>query len=163
MQCDVCQAKEATIFLTRIVEGKMQKINLCEACHKEKKVDDPTGYDLGELLLGLGTAQDLERSSSGAKCPVCGFTQADFKKTVRLGCSACYDVFAEGMVAMLKNMHKGSEHVGKAPAIYLKTRQHDARLQHLQGSLDQAVAAEEYEKAADLRDQIRRIEAGSEV
>ncbi|MBU3666872.1 MAG: excinuclease ABC subunit B, partial [Chthoniobacterales bacterium] len=36
MQCDVCQSKEATVFLTQIVDGKMQKVNLCEACSKEK-------------------------------------------------------------------------------------------------------------------------------
>ena len=30
MFCDVCQTKEATVFLTQIIEGKMQKVNLCE-------------------------------------------------------------------------------------------------------------------------------------
>lgn len=163
MQCDVCQEKEATVFLTQIVGGKMQKVNLCEACSKEKGVNDPTGFALADLLLGMGAAQDIERTPGGAKCPVCGFTQADFKKTGRLGCSACYDVFSEGMEAMLKNMHKGSEHIGKAPAAYMKTRQHHARLQDLQGNLEKAVAAEEYERAADLRDQIRRIEAGTDA
>ncbi len=161
MQCDVCHEKEATVFLTQIVGGKMQKVNLCETCSKEKSVSDPTGFDLADLLLGLGAAEEIERSPNGSKCPVCGFTQADFKKTGRLGCSACYDVFSEGLEAMLKNMHKGSEHVGKAPAGYLSSHRNDARLKSLQSSLDQAVAAEEYEKAADLRDQIRNIEAGA--
>jgi protein arginine kinase activator len=114
MQCDVCQQKEATVFLTQIVGGKMQKVNLCEACSKEKGVNDPTGFALADLLLGMGAAQDIERSPSGVSCSVCGFTQADFKKTGRLGCSACYDVFGESLEAMLKNMHKGSEHVGPA-------------------------------------------------
>jgi protein arginine kinase activator len=62
----------------------------------------------------MGAAQDIERTPSGIACPVCGFTQADFKKTGRLGCSACYDVFGESLESMLKNMHKGSEHVGKS-------------------------------------------------
>jgi len=163
MQCDVCQQKEATIFLTQIIGGKMRKVNLCEACSKDKEVNDPTSFDLGDLVSGLGAAQDLERSPSGVKCPVCGFTQADFKKTARLGCSACYDVFSEGLESMLKNMHKGSEHTGKAPAGYAQTRQRDAQIKNLQSNLEKAVAAEEYEKAADLRDQIRRIELGQEV
>ena len=120
MQCDVCQQKEATVFLTQIVGGKMQKVNLCEACSKEKGVNDPTGFALADLLLGMGAAQDIERSPSGITCPVCGFTQADFKKTGRLGCSACYDVFGESLESMLKTMHKGSEHVGKAPASLLR-------------------------------------------
>jgi len=163
MQCDVCQQKEATVFLTQIVGGKMQKVNLCEACSKEKGVNDPTGFALADLLLGMGAAQDIERSPSGVSCSVCGFTQADFKKTDRLGCSACYDVFGESLEAMLKNMHKGSEHVGKAPASLIKTRELDAQIRDLQSSLERAVADEEYEKAADLRDQIRRIESGQRV
>ena len=163
MQCDVCQHKEATVFLTQIVGGKMQKVNLCEACSKEKGVNDPTGFALADLLLGMGAAQDIERTPSGIACPVCGFTQADFKKTGRLGCSACYDVFGESLESMLKNMHKGSEHVGKAPASLLKNRQLDAQIKNLQSSLERAVAEEDYEKAADLRDQIRRIESGQRV
>jgi protein arginine kinase activator len=163
MQCDVCQQKEATVFLTQIVGGKMQKVNLCEACSKEKGVNDPTGFALADLLLGMGAAQEIERSTSGITCSVCGFTQADFKKTGRLGCSACYDIFAESLEAMLKNMQKGSEHVGKSPASLLKNRQLDAQIKDLQSSLERAVAEEEYEKAADLRDQIRRIESGQRV
>ena len=149
--------------MTQIVGGKMQKVNLCEACSKEKGVNDPTGFALADLLLGMGAAQDIERSPSGVSCSVCGFTQADFKKTGRLGCSACYDVFGESLEAMLKNMHKGSEHVGKAPASLIKIRELDAQIRDLQSSLERAVADEEYEKAADLRDQIRRIESGQRV
>ena len=43
MRCDVCQKNDATVYLTQIVEGKMQKVNLCEHCAKEKGVSDPTG------------------------------------------------------------------------------------------------------------------------
>ncbi|MDX2079302.1 MAG: UvrB/UvrC motif-containing protein [Terrimicrobiaceae bacterium] len=159
MQCDVCQSKEATVFLTQIVDGKMQKVNLCESCSKEKGVNDPTGFALADLLLGLGAAQDIEKNPGALKCPVCGFTQADFKKTGRLGCSACYGVFEEGLKGMLKNMHKGTTHTGKAPAAFRKLRERSETMRDLQQSLDAAVAAEEYERAADLRDQIRRIEA----
>jgi len=161
MQCDVCQTKEATVFLTQIVDGKMQKVNLCEACSKEKGVNDPTGFALADLLLGLGAAQDIEKNPGSLKCSVCGFTQADFKKTGRLGCSACYGVFAEGLRGMLKNMHKGPSHTGKSPAGFQSQREHGEAMRTLQESLDKAVAAEEYEQAADLRDQIRQIEADS--
>ena len=159
MQCDVCQQKEATVFLTQIVGGKMQKVNLCESCSKEKGVNDPTGFALADLLLGMGGAQDIERPATGMTCTVCGFTQADFKKTGRLGCSACYDVFADGLEAMLKNMHKGSQHIGKAPANFVKHQKFEAKINALRSNLEKAVAQEEYEKAADLRDQIRQIES----
>lgn len=159
MQCDVCQAKEATVFLTQIVEGKMQKVNLCETCSKENGVNDPTGFALTDLLKGLGAAQQIEKSPGTLACPVCGFTQADFKKTGRLGCSACYEVFSEGLSGMLKNMHKGTSHTGKAPARFQQRHRRSEQMRLLQESLDKAVAAEEYERAADLRDQIRQFES----
>ena len=122
MQCDVCQEKDATVFLTQIVGGKMQKVNLCEACSKEKGVNDPTSFELAGLLKGMGASQEVEKGAAALRCPVCGFSQADLKKTARLGCSACYDVFARDLEGMLKNMHKGPVHVGKAPAALMKTR-----------------------------------------
>jgi protein arginine kinase activator len=157
MQCDVCGEKDATVFLTQIVEGKMQKVNLCEACAKTKGVNDPTGFALTDLLLGL-PAEKLERGPASHKCPVCGFTQADFKKTGRLGCSECYTTFAEALAPMLANMHKGTRHVGKAPGNRARLREINAKMKTLQASLDEAVASEQYEKAATLRDEIRQLE-----
>ena len=123
MLCDVCKCNDATVFLTQIVEGKMQKVNLCDACSKEKGVQDPTGFALADLLLGIGAAEEIEKGAPTQKCPVCGFTQADFKKTGRLGCSTCYVTFSEGLGTLLKAMHKGTEHVGKVPQ-----RAHDRAL-----------------------------------
>ena len=162
MFCDVCQAKEATVFLTQIVEGKMQKVNLCEGCSREKGVNDPTGFALADLLLGLGAAQDIEKNPVRNLCPVCGFSQADFKKTGRLGCSACYDAFAEGLSGMLKNMHRGSIHTGKVPARLAVARRRVQELTALQGALEKAVKEEHFEEAASLRDKIRFIELEAE-
>jgi protein arginine kinase activator len=162
MFCDVCQSKEATVFLTQIVEGKMQKVNLCEGCSKEKGVNDPTGFALADLLLGLGAAQEIEKNPVGNRCPVCGFSQADFKKTGRLGCSACYDAFAEGLSGMLKNMHRGSIHTGKVPARLAVARRRSQELSSLQAALEKAVKEEHFEEAASLRDKIRLIELKAE-
>lgn len=158
MVCDVCGEKDASVFLTQIVEGKMQKVNLCEACSKAKGVNDPTGFALADLLLGLGAAEQLEKGPAAQKCPVCGFTQADFKKTGRLGCSECYNTFTEGLASMLANMHKGTTHVGKAPGNRARHRELTARMKSLQATLDEAVATEKYEEAATLRDEIRLLE-----
>lgn len=163
MFCDVCQTKEATVFLTQIIEGKMQKVNLCEGCSKEKGVNDPTGFALADLLLGLGAAQEIERNPAGIRCPVCGFSQADFKKTGRLGCSACYDTFAEGLSGMLKNMHRGSIHTGKVPAKLAAARRRAQELATLQADLEKAVREEHFEEAATLRDKIRQLETETEA
>jgi protein arginine kinase activator len=158
MLCDVCQKNDATVYLTQIVEGKMQKVNLCETCAKEKGVSDPTGFALADLLLGLGAAQQIERGQPMQRCPVCGFTQADFKKTGRLGCSACYDTFADGLVSLLKGMHKGLHHTGKMPAKLSRRFAMADRVKTLESELQQAVKEEKYEDAARLRDEIQKLE-----
>ena len=158
MLCDVCKCNDASVFLTQILEGKMQKVNLCDACSKEKGVQDPTGFALADLLLGIGAAEEIEKGAATQKCPVCGFTQADFKKTGRLGCSSCYRTFAEGLESLLKAMHKGTEHVGKLPERAARQMQLNDKMRALNDNLEKAVAEENYEIAASLRDQIKRLE-----
>jgi protein arginine kinase activator len=158
MDCDVCKNNQATVFLTQIVEGKMQKVNLCESCSKEKGVSDPTGFALADLLLGLGAAQEIEKGGDHQKCTVCGFSQGDFKKTGRLGCAFCYETFAEGLEGLLKAMHKGTTHIGKAPENFMLTRKREAEMKTLQRDLQKAVSEEDYESAAQIRDQIKQLE-----
>src|SRR5437764_6135796 len=158
MLCDVCKCNDAAVFLTQIVDGKMQKAKLSESCSKEKVVQDPTGVPLAELLLGIGAAEEIEKGGSSTRCPVCGFTQADFKKTGRLGCSSCYVAFAEGLNSLLKAMHKGTEHVGKLPARAQRTLALSDRMKTLAENLRKAVEEENYETAASLRDEIKKLE-----
>ena len=161
MICEVCQTENATVHLTQIISGKMQKIDLCEKCAKEKGVADPAGFSLADMLLGLGAADEI-KSSSGAEelvCPQCGFTQPDFKKTGRLGCSACWETFEAGLATLLKAMHKGDHHVGKVPTKAMHTLVLSGKIRELSEQLDKAVSEEKYEDAAQVRDEIRELEA----
>lgn len=169
MTCDNCKKNPAEVFLTQIVDGKMQKVNLCKTCSKEKGVDDPTGFALADLLLGVGENTQIAPSHEEAvgnvgkdanlKCPACGFTQNDFKKTGRLGCSECYDTFAPTLNALLKAMHKGISHIGKTPAHAQEREQHNVQIKALRDDLEKAVQSERYEDAAQLRDKLRQIES----
>jgi protein arginine kinase activator len=159
MNCDVCKSTEATVFLTQIVQGKMQKANLCEGCASNKGVTDPTGFALADLLAGIGAEQRQEApSTSGEKsCGSCGFTQSDFKKTGRLGCSHCFQVFGSGLESLLKAMHKGTRHVGKIPSGAEKSQVALGQLADLKTQLETAVNEERYEDAAALRDKIHQL------
>ncbi|CAN5248829.1 UvrB/UvrC motif-containing protein [soil metagenome] len=184
MTCDCCDRK-ATVFLTQIVGDKMQKVNLCDACSKEQGVTDPTGFALADLLTGIGNEKPIRRPARPreAACPACGFTQTDFKKTGRLGCANCYTVFREAISSILANMHRGTHHTGKRPCSAGIPPEEDftsppprpnpasptgqpspfaiqkVRLDTLQSELAAAVAAENYEKAADLRDKIQKLQS----
>ena len=157
MLCCVCNEKEAKVHLTQIVGDKMQKVDLCEQCAAQKGVNDPQGFSLADLLLGLGASQEMEQASGGpdVKCPNCGFTQADFKKAGRLGCSECYVTFAEGLDSLLKTMHKGTKHTGKVPQSLQQSRELADKIKSLEKKLAKAVAEEDFEQAATMRDEIK--------
>ncbi len=117
MKCDMCDL-EASVFLTQILDGKMTQVNLCEKCSKERGVTDPTGFQLADFLLGAGTqkkAVATEVDDDTLACPECGFTRAHLKKIGRMGCPECYRTFGDDLDSMLRAMHKGTRHVGKAP------------------------------------------------
>ena len=161
MLCGICKEKEATVHLTQIAGDKVQKVDLCEECAKQKGVNDPAGFSLADLLLGLGASQEIESAAGGSaiKCPKCGFTQADFKKAGRLGCAMCYTAFAEGLEGLLKTMHKGVRHTGKAPLALRRNRDLSERMKTLQRKLEKAIVEEDFELAATLRDEIKQTNA----
>lgn len=158
MLCCVCKEKPATVHLTEIKGDKVQKVDLCEACAKSKGVND-SSFALADLLMGLGASQEIEQAAGGVelKCPACGFTQADFKKSGRLGCPECYQTFVEGLEGLLKSMHKGTRHVGKVPEALRRTRESADRIKLLQKKLAKAIEAEDFEQAAVIRDEIKKF------
>ena len=158
MQCDKCKKNEASVHLTQIVDGKVLKVDLCKSCAGESGVQDTTGFSLADLLVGLGAADEFKKEGPGARCPACGLTQADFKKTGRLGCATCWETFAPGLATLLKAMHKGDHHIGKVPTRAAHTLVISEKIRQLSAELEKTVHAEKYEEAAVLRDQIRELE-----
>lgn len=153
LKCDLC-SKPATVHLTQIVNNKIHKVDLCEACAQAKGVTDPSGFSLADLLLKASLNPE---PAGDAKCATCGFTQQDFKKTGRFGCPACYDHFSKMLEPMLDTMHKGSSHTGKIPQRSAARKSLDERLNRLESELELAIKAERYEDAARFRDELSQI------
>ncbi len=159
LKCDLC-AKPATVHLTQIVNSKIHKVDLCEACAQAKGVTDPSGFSLADLLLKASL--NPEPAGVDTQCESCGFTQQDFKKTGRFGCPACYNHFGALLEPMLDSMHKGSTHTGKVPQRALARKSLYERLTQLETELDQAIKAERYEDAARFRDEISQVRSTSD-
>jgi protein arginine kinase activator len=157
LKCDLC-SKPATVHLTQIVNSKIHKVDLCEACAQAKGVTDPSGFSLADLLLKASLNPE---PAGDAKCTACGFTSQDFKKSGRFGCPSCYDHFTRLLEPMLETMHKGSSHTGKVPQRALDRRSLYERLTQLETELDQAIKSERYEDAARYRDEITQVRQSS--
>jgi protein arginine kinase activator len=153
MKCDVCE-KEATVYLTQIINGQMTTVNLCDACSKAKGVTDETGFGLAEAFL-TQSAPAVEMES---ECSACGFTAAQLKKIGRMGCPECYGAFREGLDNLLKAMHKGTRHVGKTPKRVVSEGQLRGNLGQLREDLATAVREERYEDAARLKEEINHLQ-----
>jgi protein arginine kinase activator len=158
MLCDICKKSEATVHLTQIIEGKMIKVEMCEACSKVKGMQDAIGFSLGDLVGSLAGVEEMKTEGPGIKCPTCGMTQADFKKIGRLGCAGCWEMFEAGMGPLLKAMHKSDRHVGKVPSKAAHTLVISEQIKELVEELHKAINAEQYERAAKLRDEIHGLE-----
>jgi protein arginine kinase activator len=83
-------------------------------------------------------------------CPTCGYTVIDLQRTGRLGCACCYQSFAPLIAPQLPLMHRGTRHHGKVPHGH-RSAYHRALLRE---ALARAIATEDYEQAAVLRDQL---------
>lgn len=161
MLCNNCKEKEATVHLTKVDGDKMHKVDLCETCSKEKNVNDPTGGSLSSIFLGMAGAEEFEfesnDSASDKTCPACGFSQADFKKAGRFGCPECYDAFNRNLDGLLRSMHRDVRHVGKTPKAYKQTAGVAEKLKRLEARMDKAIVKEDFEAAAQLRDEIGEL------
>lgn len=163
MICDICGKSEATVHLTEIVNDKMTKLHLCEGCAKEKGAEMEEHFGMSDLLAGLAdlSANVEPGAISQAKCDVCGFSYQDFKKVGRLGCGDCYEAFKKQLDPLLKRIHGANRHIGKVPLMAGKDVKENRAMQDMQSMkirLEKAIAAEEFEEAAKLRDAIRKLE-----
>jgi protein arginine kinase activator len=56
-------------------------------------------------------------------------------------------------------MHKGTRHVGKVPAVLRQSQDMADKLKSLQKKLEKAIANEDFEAAATLRDEVKALRA----
>ena len=164
--CDVCGKRVAVIHVAEVDEGGgVKSVSLCEECARKEGVipGRPSKQGPEEVMEEMAKEQeDLPEEKRSLACPECGLTYEEFRIRGRLGCPKDYDVFAEMLEPVLEKIHFGLKHEGKMP------RRRDAKaarlrkLVELKRRLEEAVKREEYELAAQLRDQIKELESEGE-
>jgi len=171
--CQQCRERPAHYHLTSVVEGQtVQELHLCERCAAERGVVAavPPGPEapfslqgwLASLLAGLGEGAPqpgAPAADAPPRCPRCGHSYLEFSRTGLLGCPECYVAFGTQLEPVIRRVQGTSRHEGKVPARagggILRRRE----LAGLRSDLDAAVAAQAFERAAELRDRIRDLEA----
>lgn len=167
MKCDRCE-NEATVHEVTIVNGVATEKNLCEHCAaSDGIVPQPPSeaLDPGLAIAGAIAPVSPGRAGRASSCTSCRATLNDFKQCGLLGCPECYSTFRTHLTQLAARAHEGaSRHIGRTPKRAGGTLEQAAliqerteRLKRLHAQLDEAVASEQYERAARLRDEIRRI------
>ena len=165
MKCLNCE-KPATFHITELTGSKPQELHLCEDCARgylmqaQDKESSATPTLAGMLAqqLKLGqTAQELARLDQRA-CPVCGITFYEFRQQGRLGCPHDYVSFEKELEPLIVSIHGDKSHVGKRPKRVAHDTDGRTEVIRLRREMETAVESEDYERASQLRDQIREFE-----
>ena len=162
MVCDNCGSSDAVVHLTQIVNNEMSTFKLCEKCAAAKGLEttpEPANFPLTDFLAQMGEEHPEREEEAGAQCAFCGLTFGDFREAGRLGCPHCYQTFEGHLRRLLRRIHGGTQHVGK---VYLPPdptiSEMEKRLEGLRRKLERAVEAEDFERAAEIRDEIRSLQ-----
>lgn len=169
MICQRCNQNPATLHFTKIINGEKTEIHLCDHCAQEKgemfMFNGDSAFSINNLLASFlnmnPTFQTKEtfQPEELVQCDKCSMTLQQFVKVGRFGCSHCYEAFKHHLVPIFKKLHSGnSEHNGKVPLRTGGFIHYKKQIQELKIVLQKLIAEEEFEKAAEVRDQIRTLE-----
>lgn len=160
-KCDHCE-RPATIHLTEIVEGQKIEKHLCEECAAAEGITVKSNVPISQLLENFilqSSGDEDTPEPDELQCDVCGLTFSQFRQEGQLGCPNDYDAFEPLLVGLLVRAHEGrSEHIGKVPHHASSDQKRHNAMLRLRAELKSAIAHEQYERAAVLRDQIKELD-----
>ena len=174
MQCEHCKKRKATVFYKENMGGRIKEYQLCTPCaaemQKTGELEDmsvlmesfisPFSWGDGEGGVFPWTihATSAPAPMNTKTCPSCGMTAEGIRRSGRFGCGACYTYFSDELSGLLRGIHGSASHVGRAPHTHRRRKERQDRIRELKARLTEAIAAEAYEQAALLRDEIKSLE-----
>ena len=169
MICEECGRNDAIVHIVQIGPGGRSEKNICMSCAARygasifrAQQENVSAEDFLKGIFGNQQESAAEEDAPHITCPNCGMQFHDFPQTGQIGCSVCYETFHHEMTPLLRRIHGASVHRGKIPrrsGSWIMLRQ---EAEQLRARLKEAVAREEYEKAAEYRDRIRSLESRME-
>ena len=172
-KCQIC-GKRASIYLTQIINGQATDLALCETCAREKGLFDPQSLTFAEKFFPeafrksvdkivkelIGQAEEAPAAPPKSRsadlltcCPVCGYKLENFRSCGRLGCSDCYKVFS----SEIRTESAGDETDEPLPAEDSSQESPALLRSRLEQKLQAAIEREDYETAATLRDELKKL------
>ncbi len=170
MKCDICGENDALIHVQQIMNGETREIHLCTDCAGSRGlVEAGQGGEsigltniLGSIVGSLFAEAEGESDGQGSVCSSCGMSREEIEESAKAGCSDCYSAFSSLIRELLSRETGADSYHGKIPRKLQAYKAYLVDKAVLKRKLEEAVAGEEYERAASIRDAIARIEEESQ-
>lgn len=180
MLCEICHENEATGVLHRKdANGDDDELYVCKSCLAKqnsgtgkKKADDggkptiltpdgeePPAFIRNFLDAAVGLIEGVANSEPlhVRKCPVCGRTWEQIKESRSVGCPDCWAQFGKEIRKEFLVGSYGPRHIGKIPE---KAPDGKPSRAFLEKELKDAVARQNYRKAARIRKALDELDNG---
>lgn len=183
MLCQNCGKNQVNFRYTQVINGVKKEIALCSKCAKELGLEGldfsmPINFSslLGDFLNEYAEGAFLPsfETKKVLQCKKCGTTFDEFVNSGELGCSNCYNIFADRISPVLRNLHGSSKHTGRGSKESIENNKHknieiekenqtktkskkETEIENLQKDLQKAIKDERYEEAAKIRDKIKEV------
>jgi protein arginine kinase activator len=172
MICSICKNNKATIhikdiFLANSEETKESEVHVCRECafsnnlySKHLELNTPSINNYDELVTTENSVikqKKIKKTNKTIICKTCGYSLEEFKATNTLSCNACYENFDKYILKLVKKIHGENKHIGRSPHKIRYLLEKDSIKKILEHQLTDLVKKEEYEKAAQIRDNINKL------
>ncbi|MBR6020875.1 MAG: hypothetical protein IK066_00490 [Kiritimatiellae bacterium] len=178
MLCEKCQSNEATLHLTRIVDGQAGTVHLCTDCARSLGLALPSSpMDMESFLQRLFGLQapphhhvapprppadaapddDASGDTAAPPCPACGTPFDRIDATGFAGCPVCQArrLDADDAYPPFRTSYPSVPplrvHFGKLPRTLSRAERNLAERHRLAARLELATRDERFEEAAELR------------
>ena len=156
MLCQQCKKQTATVHLTDLAKGEKRERHLCEECAAREGIAVKQHVSINDVLNQF--LQSGVQELAKIKCPECGMSFVEFRSQGLLGCPNDYDVFGEALANVIERAQDGhTHHTGKSPGQKVSVHSKSEERARLQRELREAVEAEDYELAAQIRDRLGEL------
>ncbi|MBQ1376539.1 MAG: UvrB/UvrC motif-containing protein [Lachnospiraceae bacterium] len=183
MLCEKCKVREARVKITRVINGVSETHNLCPECASSfRLLDTGRGSEWSNAIFrllsdaavtkrkGSKDSEDEEKLKQ-LECPGCHKTYGAFLEDGTFGCPDCYEAFSPYVDQMILSMQGADAHTGKKSILAGRnvritrditedtlTPEQEAAM--LRSRLEEAVFLEDYDTAARIRDELKKLEKG---
>ncbi|GAG09219.1 unnamed protein product, partial [marine sediment metagenome] len=160
MLCQHCKKQTATVHLTDLVKGEKRERHLCEECAAQEGITVKHHVSINDVLNSFLMSQSVVQELSKLKCPHCGMSFVEFRSQGLLGCANDYDVFGQALESVIERAHDGhTRHIGKSPGESAQLDPIQQERLKIRRELREAVEAENYERAVELRDRLEELKS----